>query len=323
MKPLESYPVVSASHLPVQHENRRWLIENLWPVEGVGIIGGAAKSFKTWMALDLAVSLSSGTDCLGYFRIPTRRRVLVYAAEDSLPAIRVRLASICTPRGLCLNDLDLGVITVHQMHLDKPHDLCRLQRTISEHHPALLILDPFVRLHSAIDENSSGEVSAILGRLRSLQRDNHMAIALVHHAKKHRAGLRPGQALRGSTDFHAWTDVTLYMQRQSRHIELSIEHRSAASPEPMLLGLSDPDHSPHLNIISPDQENAVSHSDTGGGSLKNKLLDVMHTCGHPVSQVKLRQLMKTRNQTVGRILMTLESEGLATRTQEGWSLVDS
>ena len=221
----------------------------------------------------------------------------VYAAEDSLPDIRLRLASICTPRGICLDELDLGVITVHQMHLNRSQDLLRLQNTIAKHQPSLLILDPFVRLHTAIDENSSAEVSAILGKLRGLQREFHVAVALVHHPRKNRAGLRPGQALRGSTDFHAWTDVTLYMQRQTHHIELIIEHRSAASPEPLLLTLTDPNHSPHLDILSRDQVKSIPKDN--GNNLKMKLLEVMNRLQTPISQSKLRHLVKGRNQTVG------------------------
>ena len=316
----EPFPVTKASALPVRDETHRWLIDDLWPVEGVGIIGGAAKSYKTWLALDLAVSLASKTDCLGRFRIPARRKVLVYAAEDSLPDLRIRLASICTPRGICLNELDMGIITVHQMHLNRSQDLRRLQYTITKHQPALLILDPFVRLHTAIDENSSAEVSAILGKLRALQREFHMAVALVHHARKNRAGLRPGQALRGSTDFHAWTDVTLYMQRQTQHIELSIEQRSAASPEPLLLTLADPDHSPHLDILSRDQVPSIPKDN--GNNLKMKLLEIMNQFQTPISQSKLRNLVKIRNQTVGQFLLSLESEGLARRTDDGWMAVN-
>jgi hypothetical protein len=314
MNTRESYPVIPASGLPVRDESRRWLIEDLWPSDGVGIIGGAAKSCKTWLALDVAVSLSSGTDCLGRFRIPARRPVLVYAAEDSLPDIRIRLAGICVPRGICLDELNLGIITVHQMHLNRSQDLMRLRNTLAEHRPAMLILDPFVRLHSAIDENSASDVSAILGHLRGLQREFHLAIALVHHARKHRAGLRPGQALRGSTDFHAWTDVTLYLHRQTHHIELTIEHRTAASPEPLLLTLSD--HSPHLTIISPDTDQRMIQDDSK--SVKIKLLDAMHQSPEAMSQSKLRQIVQARNQTVGDLLTILESEGLAMRTQEGW-----
>jgi len=52
------------------------------------------------------------------------------------------------------------------------------------HRPALLVLDPLVRLH-AIDENAASEIAALLGYyLRALQRQASSAIALVHHARQ-------------------------------------------------------------------------------------------------------------------------------------------
>ena len=46
-----------------------------------------------------------------------------------------------------------------------------------------------------------------------MQRTYHTAIALVHHAsKKHRA--QPGQALRGSSDLHAFGDSNAYLARR-------------------------------------------------------------------------------------------------------------
>jgi RecA-family ATPase len=47
------------------------------------------------------------------------------------------------------------------------------------HRPALLILDPLIRIHMA-DENASGDIAALLGYLRTLQRKWGTAIALVH-----------------------------------------------------------------------------------------------------------------------------------------------
>jgi RecA-family ATPase len=43
----------------------------------------------------------------------------------------------------------------------------------------LLILDPLVRVH-AIDENVAGQVAALLGYLRTLQRKTGVAVAVIH-----------------------------------------------------------------------------------------------------------------------------------------------
>src|SRR5689334_6187516 len=44
-----------------------WLIDQLWTAQAVGIIGGTPKSYKTWMALEMAVAVASGSACLSSF----------------------------------------------------------------------------------------------------------------------------------------------------------------------------------------------------------------------------------------------------------------
>lgn len=141
-----------------------WLIDGLWAAEGVGVIGGTPKSCKTWLALDLAVSVSSGTDALGRFPVQTPGRVLVYCAEAHRD-LRDRIRMIAAARGLGLSDLDLELIVADSLRLDAGRDLARLRATVEQRAPRLVVLDPLVRLHG-INENSAGEMSALLGELR-------------------------------------------------------------------------------------------------------------------------------------------------------------
>jgi RecA-family ATPase len=159
--------------------NAPWLIDQLWTAHAVGIIGGAPKSYKTWMALEMAVSVASGSACLASFAVPSPGPVLLYAAEDSESALRLRLESLAQHHGLHLAYLDIRVITADSLRLDRTADQERLEATLMLHRPVLLILDPLVRLH-AIDENAAGEIAALLGYLRLLQRKTAAAIALVH-----------------------------------------------------------------------------------------------------------------------------------------------
>ena len=109
------------------------------------------------------------------------------------------------------------------------------------HKPKLLVLDPYVRLQRA-DENDVRQVSAILSALRELSRTFQVAVALVHHARKNAAQL-PGQGLRGSGDFWAWGDSNLYIGRRRNGLLLTVEHRAAPAPPPLSLHLvpCDPD----------------------------------------------------------------------------------
>src|SRR5437899_7914666 len=160
-----------------------WLIDQLWTAQAVGIIGGTPKSLKTWLALEMAVAVASGSACLATFPVPSPGPVLLYAAEDSESALRLRLESLAHHHGIHLAYLDIRVITADSLRLDRTADQDRLEATLTLHRPALLILDPLVRLH-AIDENAAGEIAALLGYLRTLQRKTGTAIGLVHHSRK-------------------------------------------------------------------------------------------------------------------------------------------
>jgi len=104
--------------LPVRAEAQRWLVTDLWLDDGVGLIGGEPKCYKSFLALDLAVSVAAGSPCLRQFPVPRHGRVLLYA------------------------ELDLHVITAPTVRLDLPGDCDRLQQTIQQLKPRLLILDP-------------------------------------------------------------------------------------------------------------------------------------------------------------------------------------
>src|SRR3990172_6740345 len=92
-------PVVPAAELDEPDPGRRWLVEGLWARAGVGIIGGAPKSCKSWLALDLALSVASATPCLETFAVAEPGRVLVYIAEDAAAVVKERLPGPWRGRG--------------------------------------------------------------------------------------------------------------------------------------------------------------------------------------------------------------------------------
>src|SRR5580658_11242407 len=122
---------------------QRWLVTSLWSEQAVGIIGGEPKCCKSFLALDLAVSVAAGTACLRRFPVPRPGRVLLYAAEDALHIVRRRLEGICAASGLSLAELDVQVITAPTLRLDLEADRVRLDETITRLKPRLLVLDPF------------------------------------------------------------------------------------------------------------------------------------------------------------------------------------
>lgn len=232
-------PVKRACELEAETQATRWLVEDLWGENAVGLIGGEPKSFKSFLSLDLAVAVASGAPCLGRYPVARRGPVLLYAAEDALPAVRSRIEGICRQAGVAFDRLDVHVITAPRVRIDHEVDRQALTETVRIVRPILLVLDPFVRLHG-VDENASGEVSKLLSFLRDLQRTQSTAVCVVHHARKRAGRERPGQSLRGSSEFHAWGDSNLYVRRTETgdEVEMIVEHRSAPSQAGIRLALN-------------------------------------------------------------------------------------
>ena len=310
------FPVVRPCDLrTVATSSTPWLIDQLWTAQAVGIIGGTPKSYKTWMALEMAVSVASGSACLARFAVPSPGTVLLYAAEDSESALRSRLESLTRHHGLDLAHLDIRIITADSLRLDRIADQERLEATLTLHRPALLILDPLVRLH-AIDENAAGEIAALLGYLRVLQRKTGAAIALVHHARKNvPANGGAGYSLRGSSDLYAWVDSFLYLRRQHGQLMLSAEHRSASGAEPFALELANLESGPYLKLTS-----TIVVEPSSRDPLLENILALLGQTSEPCTSESIRSSLQVRNQRLVQALRQLSEQGKVVRLSQGYVL---
>jgi len=295
-----------------------WLIDQLWTAQAVGIIGGTPKSLKTWMALEMAVAVASGSPCLATFAVSSPGPVLLYAAEDSESALRRRLESLAEHHRLHLAYLDIRVITADSLRLDRTTDQERLEATVMLHRPALLILDPLVRLH-AIDENAAGEIAALLGYLRVLQRKTGTAIALVHHARKNvSANGGAGYSLRGSSDLYAWVDSFLYLRRHHGQLMLSAEHRSASGTGPLALELANADSGPHLRLASTANVESAARD-----PLPDQILALLGQSSEPRTAEGIRSHLQVRNQRLVETLRQLVEQRKIVRLSQGYVMASS
>lgn len=308
-------PVVRIGQISQEKNAQRWLVEELWGDSSVGVIGGAPKCSKTWLGLDLALSVATGTACLGKYAVPQPGPVLVYLAEDALPMVRERVEGMARHRGLDLDGVEIHVITAPTLRLDRDPHRGQLLETAKRLRPRLLILDPLVRLHG-LDENNATEVAGLLAYFRSLQRQLDLSVMLVHHTRKNAAGgAAAGQGLRGSSDLHAFGDSNLYLRRNRDRLVLSNEHRAAAASPPVSLELvaTNP-QTTHLEVI------AELHAD-GQRSLQEQVIALLAN-GTVLTRAKLRDTLSVKNQRLGEALESLEQAGRIRHTTAGWQRVD-
>jgi hypothetical protein len=308
-------PVVRVFQIAEDEIAERWLVEELWCARAVGVIGGAPKCAKTWLGLDMALSVATGTPCLGKYAVPEPGPVLIYLAEDALPVVRQRVDGMAKHRGLDLAGVEIHVITAPVLRLDRDPDRMRLLETTRRLRPRLLLLDPLVRLHG-IDENNASEVAALLAYFRSLQRQFDVSVLLVHHTRKNAAGgAAAGLGLRGSSDIHAFGDSNLYLRRGKEHLVLSTEHRAAPASPPIHLTLvtTNPDTT-HLEAVA-------QHEDGKSRGLEERVLDNLAD-GMVLTRAKLRDCLAVKNERLGEVLESLERAGRLRRTAAGWQQLE-
>ena len=306
---MKGFPTRTPADLEDRPSRQQWMIDELWGEQAVGIVGGEPKCGKSFLALDLAVAVAAGVPCLRHFPAKQPGAVLLFAAADAGHIVRSRLQGIAQAAGAAFDTLDIAIIDVPILRLDHRDDRQRLVETVQRIKPRLLILDPLVRLHG-VDENAVAEIAPILGFLRDLQRRFESAVVLVHHARKS-AAARPGQALRGSSELHAWGDSNLYLRRRNRQILMTVEHRAAPGLDNIEIELADDGKGPALRLR---QE---TPGDVEPETPERRILQVIADAEGPLSQRQIRQRAATRPATVSGALHKLIGEQRIERASKG------
>ncbi len=312
MNPL---PVQRASQLASSGPQTQWLVEELWTEQAVGILGGEPKCCKSFLALDVAVSVASGAACLRQFPVRRSGPVLLFPAEDSLAVVRQRLEGIAAAAQVPFASLPVQVITAPSLRLDTAADRLRLSQTVQQHRPILLILDPLIRLHR-VDENDASQIAELLSYLRELQRQFQLAVLVVHHARKDSHSSRPGQALRGSSELHGWGDSNLYMRRKGSQLTLSTEHRAAPCRDHIPLQLTT--QSDSIVALTVVEQSTVQHDSPP--TPKERVRQALAQLQQPVPIQQLQKRCGIRTATVCSALAELSATGEVIHDARGYQL---
>jgi hypothetical protein len=311
---MAALPVAAAHDLAAAAPDRAWLVRDLWSEGAVGFIGGEPKSYKSFLALSLAVAVASGQPCLRRFAVAQPGPVLLFPAEDQPGAVRRRLDGLCAWHGARLAELPLWVITAPVVRLDREPDRQALADTVAQYRPRLLILDPFVRLHQR-DENCAAEIAPLLAFLRSLQRRYAAAVLVVHHARKGAAQARGGQALRGTSEFHAWADSSLLLCHTAAGLRLSAEHRDHPSDLRLPLRALQTEAGTVLAVAGDAPSPAPA---AAPAPPQQQVLAALRRLEQPHSLRQLREQCRMRTATLSQALHELAAQGLACQGDGGW-----
>ncbi|QCW22063.1 RecA-like DNA recombinase [Gordonia phage Yakult] len=216
-----------------------WLVPQMIPKGGCGFIAGIPKSLKSWMALDLAISLTTGEDWLGH--TPATVNVLYIQEED--PAILVRdrhntIASSKSPKWALsetMSEVRRYPANLYMQILEGFNGTddgwqTWLSDMVREYDVSMVIFDTLATIAPGVDIDSGREVKGdLLDPLKGIARETGAAMLIVHHMTKAGSNERAGQNMAGSGQIHAWADFGLYVTNKDEKtgtVTLTFNHET-------------------------------------------------------------------------------------------------
>lgn len=211
--------------LQEQSNPRPFLIgRGLLPVSGKVVLGGAPKANKSFIALNMGISLAKGEpifkamDSKGQPILPVSKkcRVLYFEQEIGEGGLRNRL------NGILGGELDPAVEFFiksrdMQMRLDTEDGRKLITKEVDEVRPDVIIFDPLAKFH-LLDENSAQHMGAIMRAGDKLIEAFGTSIIYIHHTAKEspdpEMARRGGSRLRGSSAVFADVDTLILVDRQ-------------------------------------------------------------------------------------------------------------
>jgi hypothetical protein len=221
-------PIKVNEFLAREHIDPKWMIEGIWSDKSHGIIAGEPKTRKSYIAIDIAVSVATGTKCFGYFEVAKAAPVLMIQEEVADAEMSKRLRWIIESKGLSGNVErgDDGAISVELPHdinlylhnrkgfdLSNTDKLQELTNWIHDLEIKLVILDPLQMMLGEVDENRTSELRPILVNLLRMKEATGCGVMILHHYNKASA-VNPksgGQRMSGSHALHGWIESALYL----------------------------------------------------------------------------------------------------------------
>jgi putative DNA primase/helicase len=182
-----------------------WLVRGVLPATGLACVYGASGSGKSFLSLDLAAAVSSGTD---WFNCRAMCAPVVYAALEGEAGFTQRVKAWQMHHG---TELPQTLRFVMQpFDLRKPADIDELADAVAKSGSAsgLVVIDTLNRAASGADENSSADMGLIIEAAKALQAKLGGLVLLVHHSGKDQS-----KGLRGHSSLHAALDAAIEVVR--------------------------------------------------------------------------------------------------------------
>ena len=202
--PLQLYPATLDQLLAMDFPPREWLVDGLLATQAMTLVSAAPNSFKTFLMLDLALSIAQGKKLFGELETQ-QANILIVDEESQDYGLYERFRKFNAPKDLPIWWFSrLGHKVTDEGYIESIVSRC------VKHDIGLVMFDSLTRMHDS-EENSSKEMAKVMDAFKKLT-DYGIAVLILHHTKKD-INSSPENAIRGSSEIFAAPDSHIAMRR--------------------------------------------------------------------------------------------------------------
>jgi hypothetical protein len=170
-----------AADTPAEFLVERWLRKGSY-----GVLGAQFKAGKTFIAMDMALSVATGGLFLGL--VPcTQGNVAIMHNEGDLQEFSERLLAVARFKGIALTEEVLSRLMIQEgaTKLDQPESVNRLYTGLKDFDPDLLIIDPwYMSAGDEADGKTLSKMGTVLGNLQGVAAELKCALLITAHWNK-------------------------------------------------------------------------------------------------------------------------------------------
>lgn len=203
-----------------------WLVPELIQEASTVLLVGPTQSYKSFLALDIALSVAAGVSTFG---VDPQQGVTVYAALEGLKNIeRQRRRSWRAARSVekPIGDFYTTVAPAIGFPGEMEEFGDQVKQSLGERNIRLIVIDTLTKSMAGLNENDSRDAGAFVKFCDNLVEAFNCSVIAIHHAGKDTT-----RGARGSSAFHAGFDTVLEVKKvdgQAKAVEVWVKkHKDA------------------------------------------------------------------------------------------------
>ncbi len=296
------------------------IITNLLTDRAKFVIGSGSKSFKTWLTIDAALSVSHNVAFLG---LSTSRRKVLYVNLELKPStFQRRVQIVAKAKGIKIDRAwfyhlplrgQIAGLSVAQI-IER---IISIARAVGAQ---VVVLDPQYKLNVEGEENNSRDQTLLLNQIDRLTTEAEAAVMLNDHfGKGNQSEKDPLDTLRGSSAKGGDIDAAMILRplKVDKCFRVDVIHRELPPVEPFSIGWEFP-----LMVVRPDLDPQEMREARGGREKEYEPAELLSaiadtTPQNPISILKWAGKLNIARTTLSDYAGRFRSKGYIRTIGEG------